>query len=157
MESAAQWLGTNFLELSSIRVASAWTTHGTRGWSRKMGPEDELAAFIRQAIPSVWALELLLLLRRDQRAWTEAELVSELRASPTVVGNALGQLHHRELTLRQDDGCWVYRPASRALETLVDDLHATYRERPVTVINIISRPSPLQSLADAFKFRGGER
>jgi hypothetical protein len=31
-----------------------------------------------------------------------------------------------------------------------------YRERPVTVINLISAPpDKLQELADAFKFRGG--
>lgn len=121
-----------------------------------MGSEDELAAFIRQAIPSVWALEVLLLLRRDGRAWTEVELVSELRASQTVVRNALSQLGHRELILCAEDGRWTYRPASRALETLVDALQNAYRERPVTVINTISRPSSLQSLADAFKFRGGD-
>ena len=121
-----------------------------------MASEDELAAFIRQAIPSVWALEVLLLLRREERLWAEDQLVTELRASQTAVRNALGRLAARELILGGDNHQWRYAPASPVLDGLVEALQAAYRERPVAVINIISKPDPLQSLADAFKFRGGE-
>jgi hypothetical protein len=120
-------------------------------------PEDELAAFIRQAIPSVWALEVLLLLRRDERRWSEAELVSDLRASQTAVRNALANLAERELILLHEDGLWRYAPASPVLDGLVEALQTAYRERPVAVINIISKPDPLQSLADAFKFWGRDK
>jgi hypothetical protein len=40
---------------------------------------------------------------------------------------------------------------------LCDQLEQAYRERPVAIVNLIAAPrDPLQSLADAFKFRGGE-
>ena len=48
--------------------------------------------------------------------------------------------------------------ALAVLEELCGRLEAAYRERPVAIINMIARPNdPLQSLADAFKFKGGDK
>lgn len=114
-----------------------------------------LSDFVRQNIPSVWALELLLLLRRDaSRCWAKADLVQELRASDTVVSGNLGKMAGSNLVLLDDQGCWRYAPAGAALDALCAELQAAYRERPVAVINMISKPSPVQSLADAFRLRG---
>jgi hypothetical protein len=114
-----------------------------------------LLAFVRQNIRSVWALELLLLLKRDHgRCWPEADLVIELRASQMVVAENLQRLQDSALVVRDDKDCWRYAPAATPLEEACDSLEAAYRERPVTVINMIAKPDPLQTLADAFKFRG---
>ena len=125
-----------------------------------MGPEplsaDELTRFIRDHVGSVWTLELLLLLRRDPaRCWPAPDLVRELRASTSLVATTLQKLERSELVIRDDSGCYRYAPANAVLDEMCGQLEAAYRERPVAVVNLIARPAdPLQSLADAFKFRG---
>jgi hypothetical protein len=48
--------------------------------------EDELLKFVQDSIKSVWALEMLLLFRRErQRAWNAGNLVRELRSSDSAV------------------------------------------------------------------------
>ena len=54
--------------------------------------DDELLSFVGASFRSVWALELILLLRSERRAWPRAELVAALRASELVVNNALEAL-----------------------------------------------------------------
>jgi hypothetical protein len=105
---------------------------------------------------SVWAVELLLLLRRDRdRCWTPAELVGELRASTGLVRDNLANFQKSGLAVEDDGGCWRYAPASPILEGLAGELERAYRERPVSIINIIAAPpDPIQGLADAFKWRG---
>lgn len=104
----------------------------------------------------MWALELLLALRRDaQRCWSADELVRELRASQMLVNTNLRSFERSGLAMCDDSGCYRYAPAAPVLDALCGQLEAAYRERPVAIINLISRPSDaVQSLADAFKFRG---
>lgn len=116
----------------------------------------ELAAFIEGAIPSVWALEVLLLLRREAQApWSVDPLVAELRASPQLVSDCLGVLERAGLVARGAEG-FRYAPASPTLAGLCDALEATYRERPVAVVKTITtrRPDPLKGFAESFRFRG---
>jgi hypothetical protein len=117
----------------------------------------DLAVFVREHVRSVWAVELLLLLKRDpQRCWPAAELVRELRASTGLVNDNLQRFERGGLAVQDDQGCWRFGPAAPALAALCDELEAAYRERPVAIVNLIASPrDPLQSLADAFKFRGG--
>lgn len=105
---------------------------------------------------SVWALELLLLLKRDpERCWAAADLVRELRASQTLVADNLARFQRGGIVVLDDAGCYRYAPASPVLETLCAQLEGAYRERPVAIINLIAAPpDPVQGLADAFKFRG---
>jgi hypothetical protein len=119
--------------------------------------DSQLTSFIREHVRSVWALELLLLLRREpERRWTAAELVRELRASTSLVADILRKFEASGLVAPQHD-TFRYAPASPLLEALCVRLEAAYRKRPVAVINLIAKPTdPLQSLADAFKFRGGD-
>jgi hypothetical protein len=56
---------------------------------------------------------------------------------------------------RVDEASWRFQPAGLVLTDLCEALEAAYRERPVWVLNMIAKPSSLQTLADAFKFRGG--
>lgn len=123
-----------------------------------MASDDEFADFVREHVRSVWALELLLAMRRaPERCWRTDELVQELRASTAIVTTNLQAFERAGLVMRDDEGCHRYAPAAPALDNLCAQLDAAYRERPVAVINMISKPrDPLQSLADAFKFRGDD-
>lgn len=121
-----------------------------------MVDDSELAGFVREHVRSVWALELLLLLKRDpERCWPPAELVRELRASTNLVNDNLARFERGGLVIRDDTECFRYAPASPVLAGLSERLEAAYRERPVAIINLIAAPpDPVQGLADAFKFRG---
>ncbi len=122
--------------------------------SDPLGPD--LTAFIESAIPSVWALETLLLMRGDpDRLWPADRLVAELRANATLVGDCLGVLERAGLVLREEGG-FRYAPASPVLRGLCDELEAAYRQRPVAVVNTIARrrPDPLKGFADSFRFGG---
>lgn len=120
-----------------------------------MPTNQDLLDFIRDTIKSVWALEMLLALRRHgERAWTADELVGELRASLTLVKGNLAVFEAAGLVLQEDDR-FRYAPASAWLESLCAELEAVYRERPVTVINAIVSPSDkLRDLANAFRLKG---
>jgi hypothetical protein len=121
-----------------------------------LASDQDLAAFVREHIRSVWALELLLALKRDkQRGWPVDMLVRELRASTTVVNDNLQGFERTGLAVRDEADAYRYAPASPLLDELCGMLEEAYRKRPVAMINLIARPSdPLQSLANAFKFRG---
>jgi hypothetical protein len=117
--------------------------------------DPELAQFVSEHLRSMWAVELLLTLKADpERCWSPADLVRELRGSKTLVDDNLQRLHRAGLVIEDDDRCWRYRPAGAVIASLADRLEQAYRERPVSVINLIARRDPIQGLADAFKFRG---
>lgn len=115
----------------------------------------ELLAFIRRSIPSVWALDVLLLVRRPPpRSWSAGELVGELRASDAVVLGVLEGLQREGLVARGEDGRFTFAPAAEFLEELTVALEKAYAERPVAVINaIVSTDAKLQDLADAFRLK----
>lgn len=121
-----------------------------------MPSNQDLLDFIHSTIRSVWALEMLLALRRHgDRAWTVEELTAELRASTTLVADNLTVFEAAGLVLRDGDR-FRYAPASALLESLCAGLEAAWRERPVTVTNAIVSPrgDKLRALANAFRLKG---
>lgn len=121
---------------------------------------SELQAFIRACVRSVWALELLVLLKQEPgKAWTAEALVQEMRSSTAVVTGALAAFEATGLVLQDPPEVWTYAPAAPALGQLADQLEAAYRERPGKVIKtIMSSPNDkLQSFADAFRFKGDSK
>lgn len=119
--------------------------------------DEELLIFIRGSLRSVWALELLLLLRRDrQRSWGVGELVQEMRASTPVVNESLQALQKAGLTSGTADGRYSYAPASAALDEISGRLEIAYKQKPVSVVNAIvaSPKGTLQTFADAFRIKG---
>jgi DNA-binding GntR family transcriptional regulator len=118
--------------------------------------EDDLLAFIATSIVSVWALELLLLLRRDPgRAWQPDALVRELRSSTSVITDALRRLQDAGLVMRDDDGSARYHSASPQLDRLASELEKIYAAKPMAVINAIvnARTDKLRAFSDAFKLK----
>jgi len=113
----------------------------------------ELPSFIRLHFRSVWALEIMLLLRREPcRWWLVDDIVADLRASRTLV---LANLEHFErggLVIPDNEQKYRFSPATAAAVELCDALAEAYRERPVAIINLIAAPEErLQQLADAFR------
>lgn len=113
----------------------------------------DLVAFIRRSIPSVWALEALLLVRRSPgRSWSAGELVGELRASHAVVVGVLDGFQRDGLVTKGEDGRFRFAPAADVLDELTTALAEAYAERPVAVITAIaSTDAKLKDLADAFR------
>ncbi len=121
-----------------------------------MAISNQLAEFIRGAFPSVWSLELLLLLKAEpDRAWTGSELVERLRASDHVVVQGVGALVAGGLIATEEGGRVRYAPASPEIERLADEAMQQYAKRPDAVRRIIvfAGNTGLQAFSDAFNLR----
>ena len=119
-----------------------------------MASTDVLATFISSSFRSVWALELLLLLKRESRPSTPAELVAKLRASPSVVENALHSLIAAGLA-DGDGTAFSYMPVSPESASLVEETEQLYRSRPDRVrrLIVISSNKGLTAFSDAFRLK----
>jgi hypothetical protein len=118
--------------------------------------EEETLRFVGATVKSIWALELLLMMRRQrERAWRTDELVSELRASTVVVRETLVALRGTGLVATDEAGLYCYRPASDQLDTFVESTQALYLSKPLAIINAIaSAPNEkLRIFADAFRLK----
>jgi hypothetical protein len=117
-------------------------------------PDEELLSFIASSFRSVWALELLLLLKSDRRVWPRAELVTTLRASELVVSNALDGLVAGGVASVDNEGA-RFTPANENLAQCVDRVEQLYRSRPNAVRRsiIAASSSSAAAFADAFKLR----
>ena len=118
------------------------------------GPEEGLLRFIAASFPSVWALELLLTLKSEPRAWSNGELVEKLRASELVVSKAIDALVSAGLASMEDRGA-VYLPVNDRVDADVQRAEQLYRTRPNAVRRAIvsAQSSSATAFADAFKLR----
>lgn len=117
---------------------------------------DDILHFITQTLGSVWALELLLLIRHDtSRAWTVELLSRELRSSAGIVTDVLVRFRNEGLVTSGPDGRYWYRPASTRMEAIVEQLAETYAKYPVTVTEAIyaSPDHKIRLFADAFRLK----
>lgn len=117
-------------------------------------PTDDLLRFIASSFRSVWALELLLLLKREQRAWPREELIRTLRASDLVVSNALDSLIAAGLASVEEGGA-LYMPVTQEVASFVDSLEQLYAARPDAVRRVIvsASGSGATAFAEAFRLR----
>ncbi len=117
-------------------------------------PSDDLFRFIGSSFRSVWALELLLLLKRDNRPWSRDELISALRASELVVNKTLDELLAAGLISIEGDQA-VYQPASPDMRKAIDAVEKLYSARPDAVRRAIvsTASSGATAFADAFRLR----
>ena len=117
-------------------------------------PDDDLLRFIASSFRSIWALELLLLLKSEDRAWSRSELISTLRASDLVVNKALDELLAAGLVTIEGEGA-RYMPVSQQIADSVNGLEKLYSLRPDAVRREIvsASASSATAFADAFKLR----
>lgn len=117
-------------------------------------PEDEILAFIGSSFRSVWALELILLLKSERRTWSRSEMVKTLRASELVVNGALDGLVAGGLASADENGA-AYAPVSKDVERCMESVARLYAARPNavrrTIVAAASRSAT--AFADAFKLR----
>jgi hypothetical protein len=115
---------------------------------------EEILRFIASSFRSVWALELLLVLKNEKRSWSHEELVATMRASDLVVTRALIALEAAGLVNSESDAC-RYLPVSDEVAGLVEDSEALYARRPDAVRRAIISASAgdAAAFADAFRLR----
>ena len=116
---------------------------------------QEIRDFISRHIGSVERLEVLLLLYRSpERNWSVAAVSQELRSSEIAVTRSLNMLVASQLAAAYGDG-FRFQPSTPALLRETELVAATYRVRPVKVIECIyRRPNPqLLDFSEAFKLR----
>jgi hypothetical protein len=118
--------------------------------------KQDVANFIRATFRSVWALELLCLLRQNRdRSLSQSQMVAGLRGSDLVVSQSVESLSAAGLILRESDGSVRYAPAAPDLDTLVEKTEQLYRTSPDAVRRMIvaaANPS-ITAFADAFRLR----
>ena len=116
--------------------------------------DEETLQFIAASFPSVWALELLLALKRAGGRCTRQDLIARLRASELVVSKALDALFAAGLVSIEGDDA-LYLPANGAVESSVDRAEDLYRRMPNVVCRAIvtAKTSSAAAFADAFRLR----
>lgn len=114
----------------------------------------DVLRFIAASFPSVWALEVLLALKRERRSWSRSELVTVLRASELVVTKAIDALVAAGLASFEDDHA-IYLPVTRDVDGCVELVEKLYRTHPDLVRRAIvsAGTSSATAFADAFKLR----
>ena len=119
-----------------------------------MATSDELATFVASSFRSVWALELLFLLRAQQRPCATEDLVTLLRASRQVVQTALQSLIAAGLA-GTDGTTSSYMPISKEVDALVEETERLYRSHPDRVRRLIiaSTHKGLTAFSDAFRLK----
>lgn len=118
------------------------------------GPNDDLFRLIGSSFRSVWALELLLLLKSESRLWSPKDLISTLRASDLVVNKALDELVAAGLVSIEGEGV-RYMPVTDDLAGDIEKVEALYSARPDAVRRAIVSvtASGATAFADAFRLR----
>lgn len=118
--------------------------------------EQDVLKFVRTHIPSVWTLEILILLC-DSRgsSWSTETLVRESRSSAIAVTAAVKFLEQMGFVVEEAPGVYRYQPASPEIEALAADVRTLYASKPASVVNAIFGGSneKLRIFAEAFKLK----
>lgn len=121
-----------------------------------MIPEETVLEFAAALFRSVWALELLLALKRKGKHGSNtSEIIKELRASRVAVAEALADLVAAGLVVKGDADDYRYHAVTPGLDDMVIALEKLYGLKPTSVIRkIVSSPNvKLQILSDAFRIK----
>jgi predicted ArsR family transcriptional regulator len=120
------------------------------------GIAEPVRRFLSAHISSIEQLEVLVLLRTTaSREWSAAEVSRELGSSVMSIQDRLGDLAARGILVVREAGpqlVYRYAPASDETRAIIDGLAQAYRERRLTVVNLIySRPaSDARVFSEAF-------
>lgn len=119
---------------------------------------DDVRSFLREHIPSVMQLEVLLHLRAASGDCRPLDVSRQVGGSVDAAITCLTSLERSGLVRRADletDLCYRFAPSSDELEHGVEAVSEAYARRKVAVVTeIFSRPDDaLRSFSDAFKIR----
>ncbi len=118
--------------------------------------EKQVLAFVGTHFNSVWALELLLLIKRDRgKGRNLADLVAELRSSPLAVSRGLSDLKAAGLVTESADGLHDFEPVTSYHEQLAVEIERIYALKPMTLVKVIAAEpnEKLRIFSDAFKLK----
>lgn len=127
------------------------------------GIPEPVRRLLTTHIRSIEQLEVLVLLRATaDREWSAPEVSRELGSSVMSIQDRLGDLAARGfLAAREAETQHMYRFAPRTEEVrrLVDELARAYKERRLTIVNLIyaRAPSDVESFSEAFKLGRKQR
>lgn len=119
---------------------------------------DPARRLLAAAVPSVWALEALLYLKKSApQNVTVDDLTRELRARRGLVEDILSGLKKHGL-VGEEEGRFAYQPASSEAAALVAEIEAAYSRTPMALVKlIVDTPNEkIRSFADAFKIKRDE-
>jgi hypothetical protein len=117
--------------------------------------EQEILTFVATSLRSVWALEVVMLLRRGRsKPWPMVDIIRETRSSQTAAAEALSILKSIGF-VSEEGGVFRYWPATPRLEMLAAEIETLYASKPATVIKaILGAPHDrLRIFSDAFKLK----
>jgi len=116
----------------------------------------EVLHLVHGPVRTIAHVELLLALRDRAPSPVLLETLAEVAhvSSRDGARAMLDELANAGLVASPDPATWVFAPRG-ALREAVEALAAAYNQRPVTLVRALyERPAkPLQSFADAFRFR----
>jgi hypothetical protein len=119
---------------------------------------DTLEKFIRERLPSLEQIEIVLLLRREpSRSWSAPEVSEKLATPPESTAMRLFLLASNGVLAFEGSGVPRYRYAASDATTdaLVAELLTAYDEKRDALFDVVGRPQsdPIRSFADAFKLK----
>jgi hypothetical protein len=125
----------------------------------KLNISQQLKQFIKEQIHSVFSLEVLLLLHREQsRSFTASEVATELGIELDVVHQQLADLALADLlaTMKGAVKKWCYAPANKELGSVIDQLAVAYAKQRVPILSLIlaEHPDRIRGFAEAFRVIG---
>ena len=118
----------------------------------------ELERFIRERLPSLEQVEIVLLLRREgTRAWSAPDVSQALGTPPESTAMRLFLLASNGVLGFEGAGIPRYRYAATDAEVraMVEELAAVYDGNRAALYDIVGGPAqdPIRSFADAFKLK----
>jgi hypothetical protein len=117
---------------------------------------EHVRDLISIAIPTIDALEILVLLTQRDREWTVAEISAAASASDAVVRESLAAFQGAGLVTHVAESEYRLIPSARDTHAGLRDLLLAYQRRPVTLIRTvyaIADGKRIQSFADAFRLK----
>lgn len=142
--------------VAALQSSTAKNLQGDGGVAAQIS--DNLERFIRERLPSVEQIEIVLLLRRDNtRAWSAPEVAEQLGTPPESTAMRLFLLASNGILSFEGSGVPRYRfeTSDPAFDSLLVELEQVYNERRDALFELVGAPArdPVRSFADAFKLK----
>jgi hypothetical protein len=119
---------------------------------------EDVQQFLVKQVRSIERLEILLLLGGSPpRRWTTVEVYRAVLTNEHSVEETLERFCQAGLAKKSETAPWTYQysPPSEQVRSLVAQLAKLYKERPVSVIDVIYQRSvsDIEEFAKAFRIR----
>ncbi len=117
----------------------------------------DIRSLLKQSIKTIGQLEtLLLLFEQPDRTWTAEAVAQELRTSSYGAESHLESLVTARLLVKEsgaDPTQYVYRALDNDLHRRVAEISTLYRERRISIIEVLygAPQDALRAFADAFR------